>query len=53
MSMFGNITAQHIRKDIEKKIVEIKKLSEMDPRQVKHIVKGLELAKDIAESYED
>lgn len=60
MSLFGNLTAGYIREGIDKKISEYLGMSseEMKERnltaeQCNAIAKGLRIAKEIAERYED
>lgn len=51
MGWMSDVTIESIVKDIDKKIVEIESLKDMNARQVKHVVKGLKMAKEIVESH--
>lgn len=55
MSLFGNLTAGYIVSDISEAIDEFEKAKEeaTNSLELDYLIKGLELAKDIARKYED
>lgn len=53
MSIFANLIAGYICKDIDAKIEEIKQMDELNSVEKTNVIHGLELAREIVSEYED